>query len=173
MLRLPFLVTIFMFVTQHAQGDSYQHDYWGVAETTTRFAVDFLIEIGLVEILETPLLLISIWFGVVYLGVLRDLSANSRALTGAKGDALRLKPEEREKKLNEERLLMDAAFAWYNEKSLEEFRAMDGYQKFNDQSNVDPIQRLKKKRSEILATLRQGTLAILILLLIQHYFYWS
>ena len=57
---------------------------------------------------------------------------------------------------------MDAAFAWYNQRTLEEFRAMDDYQKFKDQSNPDRVQNLKKKRGEILRTLRQGTLAILI-----------
>ena len=173
MLRSTLLVTMFTFVVQHAQGASYQYEYWGVAETTSRAAIDFLLDIGLVEILETPLLLISIWFAVVYVGVLRDLSKNSRALTSAKGDALRLRPEEREKGLDRERLLMDAAFAWYNQRSLEEFRAMDDYQKFKDQSNPDRVQNLKKKRGEILRTLRQGTLAILILLLVQYYFYWS
>ena len=173
MLRSTLLVTMFTFVVQHAQGASYQYEYWGVAETTSRAAIDFLLDIGLVEIFETPLLLISIWFAVVYVGVLRDLSKNSRALTSAKGDALRLRPEEREKEFNTERLLMDAAFAWYNQRSLEEFRAMDGYQKFKDQSNPDRVQNLKKKRGEILRTLRQGTLAILILLLVQYYFYWS
>ena len=173
MLRSTLLVTMFTFVVQHAQGASYQYEYWGVAETTSRAAIDFLLDIGLVEIFETPLLLISIWFAVVYVGVLRDLSKNSRALTSAKGDALRLRPEEREKGLDRERLLMDAAFAWYNQRTLEEFRAMDGYQKFKDQSNPDRVQNLKKKRGEILRTLRQGTLAILILLLVQYYFYWS
>ena len=173
MLRSTLLVTMFTFVVQYAQGASYQYEYWGVAETTSRAAIDFLIDIGLVEILETPLLLISIWFAIVYVGVLRDLSKNSRALTSAKGDALRLRPEEREKGLDRERLLMDAAFAWYNQRTLEEFRAMDDYQKFKDQSNPDRVQNLKKKRGEILRTLRQGTLAILILLLVQYYFYWS
>ena len=173
MLRFTLLVTMFTFVVQHAQGASYQYEYWRVAETTSRAALDFLLDIGLVEILEIPLLLISIWFAVVYVGMLRDLSKNSRALTSAKGDALRLRPEEREKELDTERLLMDAAFACYNQRTVEEFRAMDGYQKFKDQSNPDRVQNLKKKRGEILRTLRQGTLAILILLLVQYYFYWS
>ena len=50
MLRFTLLVTMFTFVVQHAQGASNQFEYWGVAETTSKATIDFLLDIGLVEI---------------------------------------------------------------------------------------------------------------------------